>query len=335
MAKLTEIQLDALKSLPYWDKIKDLVYLYDSGILSQEKFNAELLRYNDTISISNENSEFISKSGISMVFVQGGSFKMGSDETYYNTNTHDVTVSDFFISKYLITQAQYTTVMRINPSEFKGWNNPVDTVSWFDAVEFCNKLSEREGLEKCYIGSKELLLSYFRKLIETQFYQTRYNVSDSCKDYMACNFNANGYRLPTEAEWEYAARGGKNCKGYKFSGSNDPDEVAWHGLNSSMRTQPVGLKKPNELGIYDMSGNVEEWCWDFYDPDFYDRSPINNPTGPDSGIVRVNRGGNCMYPPFACAVFERYKLVLETRGIDDFLNAGSNYYGLRIVKSKK
>ncbi len=152
-----------------------------------------------------------------------------------------------------------------NPSRFKGDNLPVERVSWYDAVEFCNRLSRKEGLTPEYtISGKDV----------------------------TWNRSADGYRLPTEVEWEYAARGGNKSRGYRFSGSDDPKEVAWYSANSGEKTHPVGQKKPNELGIYDMSGNVWEWVWDWYDSDHYSSSPASDPTGPYTGSLRVLRGGS-------------------------------------------
>jgi sulfatase modifying factor 1 len=147
-------------------------------------------------------------------------------------------------------------------------------VDWNDALVYCNWLSEKEGLTPCYTGKGIL---------------TR------------CDFLANGYRLPTEAEWEYAARGGKS-RGFKYAGSNNADEVAWYASTSGGQTQPVGQKQPNELGLFDMSGNSYEWCWDLYDGKYYAASPASDPTGPLSppqgeapdprGPNRVRRSGN-------------------------------------------
>ena len=150
-----------------------------------------------------------------------------------------------------------------NPSRFKGDNLPVERVSWYDAVEFCNRLSRKEGLTPEYtISGKDV----------------------------TWNRSADGYRLPTEVEWEYAARGGNKSRGYRFSGSDDPKEVAWYSANSGEKTHPVGQKKPNELGIYDMSGNVWEWVWDWYGS--YSSTSQTDPRGPYSGSYRVLRGGS-------------------------------------------
>ncbi len=206
---------------------------------------------------------------IEMVYVPGGTFKMG-DDAYGDSGeipVHTVTVNSFWICKYEVTQAKYQEIMGTNPSHFKGDNRPVEQVSWFDAVQFCNKLSEREGLEPCYtINGREV----------------------------TCDFSKNGYRLPTEAEWEYAARGGRKSRHYQYAGSNDVDAVAWYWNNAGKKTHPMGQKRPNELGIYDMSGNVWEWCWDWYSSSYYSSSPQKNPRGPYSGSFRVLRGGSLL-----------------------------------------
>ncbi|MBQ3247459.1 MAG: SUMF1/EgtB/PvdO family nonheme iron enzyme, partial [Alistipes sp.] len=163
--------------------------------------------------------------GFEMVFVKGGTFTMGataeqgSDADSDEKPAHSVTVSNFYIGKYEVTQAQWEAVMGKNPSRFKGDNLPVERVSWNDIQKFIEKLNAKTGKR---------------------------------------------YRLPTEAEWEYAARGGNQSKGYKYSGSNDIGSVAWYTDNSSSPTHPVGQKQPNELGLYDMSGNVYEWCSDWH-----------------------------------------------------------------------
>jgi formylglycine-generating enzyme required for sulfatase activity len=273
MPKLTEEQLNAIISLPYYSKIKDLIPLFESGILSQVKFNEELLKERENYKPNP--TSILSSEGIEMVLVEGGTFDMGCNEYDDEKPIHSVTVGDFYIGKTEVTQAQWKTTMGDNPSYFKGDNLPVETVAWYDAVEFCNKLSEMAGLQKCYSGSN-----------------------------ITCNFKANGYRLPTEAEWEYAARGGNQSKCYKYSGSSNVDDVAWYSFNSGSKTQPVGVKNPNELGIYDMSGNVWEWCSDWYDSNYYKNSPSNNPTGPSSGPFRVVRGGSWgdSYGVMRCAI---------------------------------
>jgi formylglycine-generating enzyme len=237
-----------------------------------------------------------------MVLVKGGTFTMGdtagggkSDEK----PTHQVTLSSFYLGKYEVTQKQWQEVMGNNPSFKKGDNFPVDQVSWYECVKFCNKLSQKENLTPCYtIDSTHVAPTNLNtpfKIIT--FYKTNRNVT--------VNWNANGYRLPTEAEWEYAAKGGKKSKGYKYSGSNDIGSVAWYDGDSTYTTIQGGQKKANELGLYDMSGNVLEWCWDWYDENYYSKSLASNPKGAADGATRVTRGGSHSDVPSDCTVSVR------------------------------
>ncbi|MBU1677760.1 MAG: SUMF1/EgtB/PvdO family nonheme iron enzyme [Bacteroidetes bacterium] len=231
------------------------------------------------------------------VFVEGGVFQMGSTSGDSDEQpVHTVTLSNFYISKYEVTQKQWREVMGTNPSYFSGDDKPVEQVTWYDAVAFCNALSEKVGLEKCYSGSGTSIIYDFTK---------------------------NGYRLPTEAEWEYAARGGNQSNGYTYSGSNSIGGVAWYSSNSGNTTHNVGTKTSNELGIYDMSGNVWEWCNDWYSDNYYSNSPGNNPKGPASGTSRVLRGGSWLSYDNNCRVSNR------TGGYPDY-----PYYnnGFRIVQ---
>ncbi|MBL7816926.1 MAG: SUMF1/EgtB/PvdO family nonheme iron enzyme [Saprospiraceae bacterium] len=190
-----------------------------------------------------------------MVLVKGGTFKMGSNDYTDEQPIHDVTLNDFYIGKYPVTQKQWQAIMGDNPSYFKGETLPVECVSWEDCQVFIKKLNEKTGKT---------------------------------------------YRLPTEAEWEYAARGGNQSKGYTYSGSNDVKSVAWFTENSDSKTHPVGQKQANELGIYDMSGNVWEWCSDWYDENYYKNSPSQNPKGPSTGSFWVLRGGSWLYSVLNC-----------------------------------
>ena len=198
------------------------------------------------------------------VTVQGGSFQMGSPDSGSDAKTvHSVTVSTFMIGKTEVTKELYESVMgKDSLKTYVDWNDPASNVSWYNAVEFCNALSKKDGLTPCY--SK-----------------------DSSGNWL-WNKNANGWRLPTEAEWEFAARGGNLSKGTKYSGSDDIDEIAWYFRNSNV-IETVATKVPNELGLYDMSGNVWEWCWDWYGA--YSSGSQKNPTGPSYGSSRVIRGG--------------------------------------------
>jgi len=207
-----------------------------------------------------------SSATVAMVSVVGGSFSMGCGTTpvycsSYDVPIHTVTLSNFYIGKYEITQQQYIAAMHKNPSLFTGnLNQPVDNVTWYDAVNFCNVQSQIEGLNNYY------------------------NISGTT---VTINPSSKGYRLPTEAEWEYAARGGIHyTDNYLYSGSNNFDDVA---LRSEPNTYVVGTKAPNQLGIYDMTGNVQEWCWDWSGD--YSSDPQTNPIGSAEGTYKITRGG--------------------------------------------
>lgn len=217
-----------------------------------------------------------------MILVEGGEFIRGdqSSDLPYDKPSHRARVSTFFISKYEVTFADYDVycdeIGLLKPIDDKNGSrgqNPVMHVSWYDAIKYCNWKSVKEGLTPCYTINGTNVI---------------------------CNFAANGYRLPTGAEWEYAARGGNKSQRYIYSGSNNADEVAWYWNNSEGRTHPVGLKKPNELGLYDMSGNDWEWCWDLYGGTQYyidcvKQGIVDNPKGPDSNTsgYRTTYGGGC------------------------------------------
>lgn len=187
-----------------------------------------------------------------MVPIRGGTFEMGSEDGYSDENpVHSVTVADFHLCKYPVTQAQWRSVMGSDPEElcFAGLDDcPVERVSWHDVQDFLEMLNHLTGKQ---------------------------------------------YRLPSEAEWEFAARGGITPKGFKYAGSDDPDEVAWYDRNSGGNTHPVGEKKANERGLYDMSGNVWEWCEDVYHPNYHG-APTDGSAWISDGnkASRVVRGGS-------------------------------------------
>ena len=215
-----------------------------------------------------------------MVLVDGGKFMMGKEGLEIDEMpARMVTVSSFFIGRTEVTQAQWKAVVGSNPQDFRGDDFPVATVNWYEAVQFCNMLSEQEGLDAVY---------RIDKMLEDPGNQSRYDLQ---KWTVSCDWSANGFRLPTEAEWEYAARGGKSSKEFEYAGGNDEGDVAWFSDNSDDGTHPVGTKKPNELGLYDVSGNVWEWCWDWSDAAYYGKGENTNPRGPQSGEIRAFRGG--------------------------------------------
>jgi formylglycine-generating enzyme required for sulfatase activity len=215
-----------------------------------------------------------------MVRVPGGNFEMGTEIKWGRSNerpAHKVTVDSFYISRYEVTQEEWYQVMGTtiqqqwrsaglngNADKGVGDNYPMYCVNWNDAVAYCNALSLKAGLKPAYTISKNNVV---------------------------CDFNADGYRLPTEAEWEFAAKGG-GLDDYLYPGSNTAGDVAWFADNSGGKTRPVGQKAPNRLGLYDMSGNVWEWVWDWYGKTYYSEGIRDNPKGPSHGSFRVNRGGS-------------------------------------------
>ena len=211
-----------------------------------------------------------------MVYVSGGSFMMGSDDSDAQSDerpVHRVTLSSYRIGKYEVTQELWEAVMGNNPSCFKGARRPVENVSWDDCQTFIRKLNSMTG-------------------------QT--------------------FKLPTEAQWEFAARGGNSSNGYKYSGSNYIDNVAWHNGNSGSRTHDVGTKSPNELGIHDMSGNVDELCNDEYG--YYSGKYVSDPSGPLTGSqLRTIRGGTWDYAAKSCRVSSRSISVYNYRSYNQGL----------------
>lgn len=233
------------------------------------------VRVNDTTEIigivdttvieETKNNKTFTVNGVdfTMVYVEGGTFMMGSENSDKKDEkpVHKVTLSDYYIGKTEVTQGLWKAVMGNNPSYFKGDDLPVERVSWNDCQKFIEKLN---------------------------------------------NLTGESFSLPTEAQWEFAARGGIYSKGYKYSGSDVIDEVAWYGDKSSEKTHPVGKKLPNDLEIYDMTGNVWEWCCDFWGN--YTIAEETDPKGPShsSGFYHVTRGGSWISPATSCRCAYRY-----------------------------
>jgi formylglycine-generating enzyme required for sulfatase activity len=239
------------------------------------------------------------------VWVSGGSFMMGSATGIepHEKPEHQVTVGGFYIGRYEVTLEDYDRYcdsMKLPRVGDDGWGRgkrPAIYVSWIDAISYCNWLSKRDHLQPCYIINGTDV-----KWIDT----------------------ARGYRLPTEAEWEYAARGGDKSKHTFYAGAEKPDEVIWYKENTN-KTQPTGQKVPNELGLYDMNGNVWEWVWDWYDGGYYQHSPTDNPTGPESGNYRVMRGG---------AWYNNVNYVTVSSRQNSGPGFKQNSVGFRIVRNK-
>jgi len=233
-----------------------------------------------------------------MVRIDAGSFGFGRLKDNLN---HNVSQTGFYISRYELTQGDWNKYMTPAAVSLAGNDLPVDNVSWMNVIIYCNGRSKAEALEPAY------------------------NIDYSGNTpKVSCNFNANGWRLPTEAEWEMAAKAGAL---FEYSGSDDPEEVSWYRDNSAARIRPGGGKKSNGYGLYDMSGNVSEWCWDWYDAN-YTRTiqKFINPTGPDSGTQRVIRGGSVMN-----GEGRNLNILYREKGSP---SRGLQYEGFRLVRTK-
>ncbi|MCK9557075.1 MAG: SUMF1/EgtB/PvdO family nonheme iron enzyme [Candidatus Cloacimonetes bacterium] len=236
--------------------------------------------------------------GANFVYIEPGTYGFGR---LSDNQAHNVSLSGFYISKYELTQAEWNRLMKPAKVSEVGNKLPVDNVSWFDIAIFCNGLSEEQGLTPAYkirgVGASRVV---------------------------TCDFDANGYRLPTEAEWEYAAKAGKL---FNYSGSDDPEDVAWYRDNSAGKLRQPGLKDANAFGLYDCSGNVSEWVWDWYDANYIRALPtFVNPNGPATGTQKTIRGGNVMNS-------EGRNLNILWREKGD-PNRGYPFVGFRLARSK-
>jgi len=258
-----------------------------------------------------------------LVLVEGGAFQ----STKSNYAGKNLTLPDFYIGKYEVTQKEWTDVMGRNPSQFKGDTLPVETVSWYDCVEYCNQRSLREGLEPYYTIERDRPDPHNQTVV------------DNVKWTVTAKPGANGYRLPTEAEWEYAAGGGRLSRNYTYSGSDTVGQVAWYWANAGDQpldgmwswsrieqnhttTKPVGSKEPNELGLYDMSGNVREWCGDWQGELDAAGAP---PSGSSAETGRAWKGGGWIGGDFCCAIAFRAGFEASGKGPDQ---------GLRVCRNK-
>jgi|GEM_PF-1347515 len=271
-----------------------------------------------------------------MQLVEGGTFTMGCELKKdvcleRSSPAHRVSLSSFYIGQTEVSFEEYDAFCkaqgRTKPSRIGWWRGkrPVG-VSWYDAIEYCNWLSGVSGLENCYTVHKETID------------RNNKSTTDSKRWLVVCDFSKNGYRLPTEAEWEYAAKGGNKGQGHLYAGTSIKDSLASYGNFCSTScteswkdrsqddgydyTAPIGTYRPNELGIYDMSGNVWEWCWDWEEP--YKEANQTNPTGALSGENRIIRGGGYMgYPS---------ELLISRRGSNTPDNMGT-YHGFRLART--
>jgi formylglycine-generating enzyme required for sulfatase activity len=240
------------------------------------------------------------KTGIEMALIPAGEFIMGDDRGDADEKpAHKVQISAFYMDTREVTQKAYESLMEKNPSKSKGPDKPVEQVDWYHAVLYCNMRSLKEGLKSCYDAKT-----------------------------LACDSAADGYRLPTEAEWEYACRAGTRGK---YSGGDDPAKLrasAWFKANADQMTHPVGQKSPNPWGLFDMHGNVAEWCQDIYSEAYYGKAEGRDPRGPGAGDKRVLRGGSWRTSEDGCRSSARNS---ENARFADAC-FGSDAYGFRCVR---
>jgi formylglycine-generating enzyme required for sulfatase activity len=262
-----------------------------------------------------------------MVLVTGGTFAMGdayAEGAGDELPVHSVAVSDFSLGKYEVTQAEWDAYMTASTYDFgAGDTHPVYYASWFRILMYCNYRSSDEGLTPCYsIGGST----------DPDAWGAVPNYASDptfpAWNAVLCDWDANGYRLPTEAEWEYAARGGvHNADNYRYSGGQTLGDVAWYGDNAPVASEAVGGRLPNQLGLYDMSGNLYEFCWDWYGEGYYAAcnalGTVTDPLGAASGDMRVVRGGDWSGVAANCRVAGRFR---------DYPVSGFSHTGFRVAR---
>jgi formylglycine-generating enzyme required for sulfatase activity len=253
--------------------------------------------------------------------ITGGTFQMGSENGRPDEKpVHKVTVSSFFMDTTEVTQADYQTLMKRNPSYYQGEQQPVEMVTWFDAVLYCNARSKRDKLDTVY-----------------KFDTVTFMEETGCTDLqnLTNDFSKNGYRLPTEAEWEYACRAGTTTN-YYWGNQEDSatmNKYMWTYFNGDNTTHPVAQKLPNPWGLYDMGGNVWQLCHDFYDA--YNAADQTDPTGPATGNWHVGRGGTWLFMIASWTVGDLVRP--SSRWGDDpnkFMSTQSPNQGFRCVCNK-
>ncbi len=290
----SSVNFDSTFSIPsdkciLWSA-KKVIFEVPSTAFSTEIFITKAEEQSNSLSI-----RVSALPNLALVTINGGTFAMGAVTGNEDERpVHDVTISsDLEVSKYEITQRFYELVVGNNPSTMLAVDYPVNNIDWLEAVKFCNMLSEKMDYTPKYFIQGQVV-----------------SIIDS----------ANGWRLPSEAEWEYLCRAGKQ---EDFAGNGRLEDMGWYSANSGMQLQPVGLKQANDFGLYDMHGNVSEWCFDLYEADYYATSPDTDPQGSTEGTERVNRGGNYFSGNTECRTSYRSHEL------------GKQYCGIRIVREVK
>jgi sulfatase modifying factor 1 len=259
-----------------------------------------LLSASIILSACSEEDDPDTGTSLEMLLIPAGTFTMGDATGANETNerpARQVSINAMYVSKTEVPQGLYQQMMGANPSHNQGDKKPVEMVVWNEALEFCNALSKHDGFTEVYtdIGGN-----------------------------LQANFTANGYRLPTEAEWEYCCRAGTSTTYYTGASTTDLDIAGWYSGNASGSTHDVAALAANTFGLYDTHGNVFEWCWDWYAADYYQQGHTNNPKGPNSGQERVCRGGSYFVFEYGCRSSFRSMLAPDLKSRD---------IGIRIVRN--